>query len=83
MAISRDPGIRLRDVAVTCELTERTVRAIVADLEAAGCLIRSRDGRRHRHEIAEGAMFRHRPPVDAQMPDGANPYGGEGRHRPG
>ncbi|MFK0219210.1 winged helix-turn-helix transcriptional regulator [Streptomyces vinaceus] len=40
MAISRDPGVSLRDVAVTCGLTERTVRAIVADLEADGCLSR-------------------------------------------
>ncbi|WP_406186955.1 helix-turn-helix transcriptional regulator [Streptomyces sp. NBC_01006] len=59
VAISRDPGVRLRDVAVTCGLTERTVQAIVADLETDGYLTRSRDGRRNRYEIAEGAMFRH------------------------
>ncbi|AKL64723.1 MarR family transcriptional regulator [Streptomyces goshikiensis] len=59
VAISRDPGVRLRDVAAACELTERTVQSIVADLEADGYLTRSRDGRRNRYEIAEGAMFRH------------------------
>ncbi|MFF1495277.1 helix-turn-helix transcriptional regulator [Streptomyces sp. NPDC058304] len=59
VVISRDPGVRLRDVAAMCELTERTVQGIVADLEADGYLTRSRDGRRNRYEIAEGAMFRH------------------------
>ncbi|MDJ0385622.1 helix-turn-helix domain-containing protein [Streptomyces sp. G-G2] len=59
LAISRDSGVRLRDVALACGLTERTVQAIVADLEADGYLTRSRDGRRNRYEIAQGAMFRH------------------------
>ncbi|MFF5805160.1 helix-turn-helix transcriptional regulator [Streptomyces sp. NPDC012746] len=59
VAISKDSGVRLRDVASACELTERTVQSIVADLEADGYLTRSRDGRRNRYEISEGAKFRH------------------------
>ncbi|MFD8792190.1 MarR family transcriptional regulator, partial [Streptomyces vinaceus] len=65
VAISRDPGVRLRDVAVTCGLTERTVQAIVADLEADGYLSRSRDRRRHRYEIAGGALLT--PPAQARV----------------
>ncbi|MCT4353888.1 MarR family transcriptional regulator [Streptomyces sp. Je 1-79] len=61
LAISRDPGVRLREVALSCGVTERTVQAIVADLEAAGYLTRTRaeDGRRNRYAILPGAAFRH------------------------
>ncbi|MFJ5835011.1 MarR family transcriptional regulator [Streptomyces sp. NPDC093089] len=61
LAISRDPGIRLRDIAATCGVTERTVQAIVTDLEEAGYLVRSRadDGRRNHYGIVQGSRFRH------------------------
>ncbi|MEV6329789.1 helix-turn-helix domain-containing protein [Streptomyces sp. NPDC051909] len=61
LAIARDPGVRLRDVAAVCGLTERTVQAIVSDLEEAGYLTRSRaeDARRNRYTIASGSPFRH------------------------
>ncbi|MEU3778811.1 helix-turn-helix domain-containing protein [Streptomyces sp. NPDC032472] len=62
LAISRDPGIRLRDVALTCGVTERTVQAIIADLEEAGYLTRESrtdDGRRNRYGIVPGSLFRH------------------------
>ncbi|RKT02841.1 MarR family protein [Streptomyces sp. 3211.6] len=61
LAISRDPGVRLRDVAASCGLTERTVQAIVADLEHDGYLLRDRaaDGRRNRYAIVPGGRFRH------------------------
>ncbi|MFI9272151.1 helix-turn-helix transcriptional regulator [Kitasatospora sp. NPDC052896] len=59
LMIARDPSIRLRDVATACEVTERTVQAIVADLETAGYLVRSRTGRRNHYEIPPGGRFRH------------------------
>ncbi|MFH7599687.1 helix-turn-helix domain-containing protein [Streptomyces racemochromogenes] len=59
IAIARDPGVRLRDIAAVCGLTERTVQAIVTDLQADGYLTRTRDGRRNRYVIAPGARFRH------------------------
>ena len=40
-------------------LTERTVQAIVADLEAAGYLTRARDGRRNRYTVNSDSLFRH------------------------
>ncbi|MCP3759249.1 helix-turn-helix domain-containing protein [Streptomyces sp. TBY4] len=64
MALERDPGVRLRDVATTCLLTERTVQALVADLEEGGYLTRVRDGRRNRYRITPGAKFRH--PAEAE-----------------
>ena len=34
--ITRNPGSRIRDIAAVVDLTERTVQAIVTDLETAG-----------------------------------------------
>ncbi|WUO67119.1 winged helix-turn-helix domain-containing protein [Streptomyces zaomyceticus] len=59
VVIARDPGVRLRDVAAACEVTERTVQAIVADLEEAGYLTHAREGRRNRYHLASGMRFRH------------------------
>lgn len=61
LVIASDPEIRLRDVAVRCDITERTVQAIVADLEAAGYLTRERavDGRRNRYLVDTAGPFRH------------------------
>ncbi|MFJ4313918.1 hypothetical protein ACIP46_01290 [Streptomyces lavendulae] len=59
--------MRLRDVAATCALTERTVQTIVADLESDGYLQRVRDGRRNRYEISAGAVFRHPAEAGVQV----------------
>lgn len=57
--IARDPTARIRDIAVVAGLTERTVQVIVADLEAAGYLTRTRTGRRTRYSVNRGNLFRH------------------------
>ena len=57
--IARNPDARIRDIAPVVGLTERTVQAIVADLEAAGYLTRARDGRRNRYTVNSDSLFRH------------------------
>jgi MarR family len=57
--IARNPGARTRDISAVVGLTERTVQAIVADLEAAGYLTRTRTGRRTRYTVNHDSMFRH------------------------
>jgi hypothetical protein len=57
--IARDPEARIRDISVVVDLTERTVQAIVADLEAAGYLTRKRIGRRTRYTLNPDNPFRH------------------------
>ncbi|MGI5401005.1 helix-turn-helix transcriptional regulator [Streptomyces sp. CA-135486] len=57
-AIARDPWVRIRDLAKSLELTERTVQAIVSDLEAAGYLTHTREGRRNKYRLI-GGRFRH------------------------
>ena len=57
--IARDPEARIRDISVAVGLTERTVQAIVADLEAAGYLTRTRVGRRNLYTVNTDSLFRH------------------------
>ena len=57
--IARDPTARIRDIAAVAGLTERTVQVIVADLEEAGYLTRTRTGRRTRYSVNRGNLFRH------------------------
>ena len=57
--IARNPRARIRDLSAAAGLTERTVQAIVADLEAAGYITRSRTGRRTRYTVRHDSQFRH------------------------
>lgn len=61
--IARDPGVRVRDMAARCLLTERAVQRIIADLESAGYLTHTRTGRTNHYRIQPGARLRH--PADA------------------
>jgi hypothetical protein len=61
--IARDPGIRVRDIAATCLLTERAVMRIIADLEEAGYLTHTRTGRTNHYRVLSGTRLRH--PADA------------------
>jgi len=57
--IARDPGARIRDIAAAADITERTAQVIVADLEAAGYITRTRVGRRTRYTVNRDSLFRH------------------------
>jgi hypothetical protein len=56
--IARDPGGRIRDLAAA-DITGRTAQVIVADLEAAGYITRTRTGRRTRYTVNRDSLFRH------------------------
>ena len=57
--IARNPEARIRDISAAAGLTERSVQAIVADLEAAGYLTRTRIGRRTVYTVNPDSLFRH------------------------
>ena len=63
ICLAGEPDLRLRDVADRVGITERAVQRIVADLEEAGVLTRSRDGRRNRYEVHMERPLRH--PIEA------------------
>jgi DNA-binding MarR family transcriptional regulator len=50
--IAEHPNARLRDIAAAVGITERTAGQIVTDLEQAGYLSKSRDGRRNQYALA-------------------------------
>ena len=51
LCIADDPGVRLRDIAATLGITERSAFAIVTDLTDAGYVVKEREGRRNRYTI--------------------------------
>jgi MarR family len=51
LRIARHPGARLRDIAASLGITERSAHAIVADLLTAGYLVKHKHGRRNRYQI--------------------------------
>jgi hypothetical protein len=51
LCIAHDPDARLRDIAASLGITDRSVHGIVTDLTAAGYVIKHRDGRRNRYQI--------------------------------
>ena len=59
LIIASDPDVRLRDVAASVGITERSVQMIVADLEEAGYISRERRGRRNHYAVNSGKHFRH------------------------
>jgi DNA-binding IclR family transcriptional regulator len=57
--IAADPSARLRDIATTVGITERTAGQIVKDLEQAGYLTKTRVGRNNRYEVHGELPLRH------------------------
>ena len=51
LCLAQDPAMRLRDIAASLGITERSAYAIVADLTEAGYIAKLKDGRRNRYQI--------------------------------
>jgi len=51
LCIAHDPGVRLRDIAASVGITERSAYGIVADLAEAGYIVKQKNGRRNRYQI--------------------------------
>ena len=59
LCVSREPGMRLRDVADCVGITERAAHRIVCELEHEGFLTRRREGRRNVYEVHAGRALPH------------------------
>jgi DNA-binding MarR family transcriptional regulator len=64
-AIAGNHATRIRDIAARCELTERAVQKIIAELEADGYLTHTREGRANSYHIQQGTILRH--PAEAGL----------------
>jgi len=51
VVIAHDPGVRLRDIAATLDVTERSAFGIVTELVGAGYVVKEKEGRRNRYHI--------------------------------
>lgn len=59
LCIAEDPAARMRDLAEKVGITERAVHRIVDDLEQAGYVSRSREGRRNHYAVHGEVPLRH------------------------
>ena len=57
--ISKHEDARVRDIASTIGITERTTQGILNDLESSGYIEKVREGRRNRYVIHPDMNFRH------------------------
>jgi hypothetical protein len=94
VCIARDPGVRLREIAVVLGVTERTAFGIVDDLTQAGYVVKEKDGRRNRYRVQHHLPLPRRFPreptigevlavlVDTAAPEPAQAAGGDGGSHP-
>ncbi len=59
LCLTREPEVRMRDIANQVGITERAVQRIIADLEQAGNIARIRQGRRNCYEVRGDLPLRH------------------------
>lgn len=57
--IAKDPEARVREIADQVGITERAVQRILGDLDEAGVITRTRNGRRSRYSVDADAPLRH------------------------
>jgi hypothetical protein len=51
LLVAHDPGVRLRDIAASLNISERSAFSILTDLTEAGYVVKEKDGRRNRYHI--------------------------------
>ena len=51
LCVADDPGVRLRDIAASLNITERSAFGIIMDLVEAGYMVKEKNGRRNRYHI--------------------------------
>ena len=56
LVVQRDPQALLRDIASSVGITPRAAQLIIGDLERAGYLQRTRNGRRNEYHVLGGPM---------------------------
>lgn len=66
ICLSRDPAMRVKDVALAVGITERAVLGIIKDLVDSGVLEKVKEGRRNQYKIHEDLHLRH--PLESHNP---------------
>ena len=63
IALLREPDILVRELALEVGVMERTILRILGELEEAGVVTKTREGRRNHYEVHLDAPLRH--PLEA------------------
>ncbi len=58
LAIEREPGLRVREMAERLSLSERGIALILRDLRSSGCVTSRREGRRALYTVVHGKPLR-------------------------
>lgn len=83
LCIARDPGVRLRDIAASVGITERSAFGIVSDLAAAGYIVKEKGGRRNRYRVEAHLPVPESADKRLAIGDLLALLGGQGAARPG
>lgn len=59
VALHQNPDIRQREIAASLQITEGAVQRILRELIEAGCVVRTRVGRRNHYQVSPAAQLRH------------------------
>lgn len=59
VCVARDPGVRLRDIALAVGITERAAQRIVSELVEEGYVLRKKEGRRNQYQVKADLPLRH------------------------
>lgn len=59
LCLAKDPCARIRDIAEAVGITERAVQRIIAELDEAGYINRTRKGRRNAYRVRRSLRLRH------------------------
>jgi winged helix-turn-helix DNA-binding protein len=69
LSVSRDSGIRLREIAAAVGITERSAHKILSELVEEGYVLRERHGRRNRYKVKPELPLRHPLVQDSEVGD--------------
>jgi hypothetical protein len=69
LCVSRDSGIRLREIAASVGITERSAHKILSELVEEGYVLRERHGRRNRYKVKPELPLRHPLVQDREVGD--------------
>lgn len=59
VCLSRNPDLRVRDIAELVGITERGVQRVLAELEHSNIVEKFREGRRNHYQVNHAASLRH------------------------
>ena len=60
LLVAHDPGARLRDIAASLNITERSAFGMITDLVEAGYVVKEKNGRRNRYHVQRTSRCQNR-----------------------